>query len=133
MPGYRTTYLRNKELAHACAGTAFTAPTTLYLGLSRSAANVAGSISEPSGGTYARTAVTCNTTNWPARVDGTLLNGVALAIVAAAGSAGTALSMFIADASSGGNVLFSIDLVVPKAVGPGAPDVTFAPGALVLG
>lgn len=133
MPGYRTKYLRNKTLAHSVAGTSFTMPTTLYLGLSASPANVDGGYSEPSGGTYARTAITCNTTNWPARVDGTLLNGVSMAIVAASGSAGTAVSMFIADAASAGNVLFSIDLAAAKPVGPGAPAVTFAPGALVLG
>jgi hypothetical protein len=132
MPGFATDYLKSKQLNQLLAAATFAIPGTLYFGLSTQAANKTGLVTEPSGGTYARTAVTSNSTNWPVRTDGTSLNGTTISINAAAGSAGTALSIFVADASSGGNVLFSID-IAPAAVGPGASAVTFAAGAIRLG
>lgn len=62
---------------------------------------------EPSGGAYARVAVTPNTTNWPNASGGnpaTSQNGAAITFPQSTGAWGYIAGILISDASSGGNV-----------------------------
>jgi hypothetical protein len=80
-----------------------TAPTTHYIGLSTTTpTNTGTNVTEPSGGSYARVAVTNNATNWPAASARAKSNGVAITFPVASASWGTATHFVIYDASSGG-------------------------------
>ena len=72
------TYLENAVLNHLFRGQAYTAPSTLYLGVSKSAPNEAGTgFTEPSAPSYARYEITSNTTNWTEPTTGSLSNSSA--------------------------------------------------------
>ncbi len=104
--GSFTNYLENRTLDHFFGATASTAPATLYIGFSTTTINDDGTgITEPVGNNYSRIAVTNNATNFPAASAGSKSNGVAFVSAVASGSWGTLTHAFIADASSGGNVL----------------------------
>lgn len=103
-------YLEKKILDEVFGGTAFSAPGTLYIGLSTTTiTNAGGNITEPSGNGYARKAVTNDTNNWNTAITesnkGKKTNKVAFEFAQATGSWGTITDWFIADASSGGNIL----------------------------
>lgn len=122
-------YLENKILDHLFGGTTYTAPSTLYIGLCQSVSEDGTIVGEPSGGGYARVAVSNNTTNWPNASDGTKSNGTIIEFPEATANWGTMYYGFIADAASGGNVLAYFALEVPKTIEAG--DVPFiAPGDL---
>jgi hypothetical protein len=133
MPGFFTDYANNKMLDAVVGSAAIGAPATFYVGLSQNAANKAGSLSEPSGGSYARVAITNNLTNWPAAVSGAKSNATAVTFAAPTGSWGTVTSLFLADASSGGNVWAMSDLTVPKTLGTGSQAPVLAIGAFFVG
>jgi hypothetical protein len=59
-------YWSQKLLNQMFGGTAFTFPTSLYFGLFSVAPTATTAGTEASGTSYARVAVVCNTTNWPA-------------------------------------------------------------------
>lgn len=105
-----TNYLDNKVLDHVWGKTTYTGASTVYFGLSTSAANKTGTVSEPSGNNYARVSVTNNTTNFPNASNGGKSTGSTVTFGAPSGSWGTIKSVFIADASSGGNVLVMADI-----------------------
>lgn len=103
-------YLENKVLDHILnsPGAAYTAPTTLYLGLftntsGNAAANLeAGTLTdEVSGGSYARKAVT-----FGAASSGTCATDATVTFDAATGNWGTITHIAVMDASTSGNVLF---------------------------
>jgi hypothetical protein len=106
-------YLAQTLLNLVFGDTAYTVPGTLYVGLStttitRSGGSVSG-VTEPSGGGYARVAVTNNTTNWSnatAATPSVKANAVAITFPQATASWGTVTDMFIADAATGGNILW---------------------------
>lgn len=88
---------------------AFTPVTTMYVGLSTTNPGADGSgITEPSGGAYARVAVTNNNTNWVLDSGGAALvdNGTQISFPESTASWGTITHIFIADALSGGNILY---------------------------
>lgn len=65
-----TNYTDGKILDQIFGGTAWSPPATLYFGLSTTTIYADGTgITEPSGGLYARVAVTNNVTNFPANAD----------------------------------------------------------------
>lgn len=128
--GSFTDYLENRTLDHFFGGVASTPPATLYVGLSTSTiTDAGGNITEPSGNGYARVAVTNNATNFPAASGGAKSNGTAITFPQASGSWGTVIDFFIADASSGGNILGYGTLTVSKAVTSG-DTLSFAIGEL---
>lgn len=114
-------FLENELLDHVWGGAAYSAPATIYVGLSTTAPNDDGTnITEPSGGAgYTRVAVTNNLTNWPAAVGGAKANGVAIDFNQATGSWGTVSHFFCADAASGGNILGSGVLSTSKTIDTG--------------
>lgn len=115
-------YLEKKILDEVFGATAFSAPATLYIGLSTTTiTNAGGNITEPSGNGYARKSVTNDTNNWNTAITesskGKKTNKVAFEFAKATGSWGTITDWFIADASTGGNVLAWGALGASKAVG----------------
>ena len=130
--GLSTNYLAHKLLDLVYGGQAFTAPASLYVGLSLQAERSDGVVTEPTGGSYARVAVTNDLTKFPAAANRQKANAALIQFPAPTGAWGTILSFFIADASSGGNVLVMANLATPIAVASGAPAPKFAIGALLI-
>lgn len=126
-----TNYLDNKIMDHVFGKTTYTAPTTFYFGLSTSAANKTGTVVEPSGNNYSRVSVTNNTTNFANASNGTKSTGADVVFTAPSGSWGTIKSVFIADASSSGNVLVMAD-VTAVTIDGSSPTPTFASGAFSI-
>jgi len=120
MAGSFTDYLENKVLNHIFGVTAFSAPASLYVGLSTSTIADAGTgITEPSGNSYARVAVTNNGTSWTTSTTGVISNKNILSFPEATGSWGTVTYSFVSDSLSGGNILFYGSLNTSKAVTAG--------------
>lgn len=101
-------YLENKVLDHVLTATAYTAPTTRYVGLftntsGSAAANLeAGTLTdEVSGGSYARQTVT-----FAAAVNGTSATNATVTFPTATAAWGTITHVAVLDAATGGNVLF---------------------------
>lgn len=116
-----TDFLENELLDHVWGAAAYSAPATLYVGLSTTTpADDGTNITEPSGGAaYARVAKTNNLTNWPAAVSGLKENGTTVDFPTATGAWGTVTHFFISDAASGGNILASGALTTPKTIDNG--------------
>lgn len=126
-----TDYLENRVLDHVFGGADFSRPATLYIGLCTGVSESGTVTGEPSGGSYARVAVTNNTTNFPPASGGTKVNGEVIAFPEATASWGTLDKVFIADSSTGGNVLAYGSLTVAKTVGVGDTP-KFNAGALTI-
>lgn len=140
MAGSKSDYLEAAILNYILGGVAFTPPTNtnpVYVALSTAAysdAATGASMSEVTGGSYARVAVTNNTTNWPNATGtspATKSNGTAITFTAATASWGTVTSFYICDALSGGNVYYGGDLTTAKAIGSG-DTATFAAAAITI-
>ena len=128
--GSFTDYLEDKLVSLVFGAAAFSAPANLFIGLSSSSiTDSGGNITEPVGNGYARKSVTNNATNFPLSSGGAGSNGTQISFNTATGSWGTVVDFFIADASSGGNVLAYGTLGTPKAIGNG-DTASFAAGAL---
>ncbi len=102
-------YLEAKWLDHTFGNTAYSAPATVYVGLFTVLPVDAGTGgTEVSGGSYARVAVTNNTTNWPNASAGnptTKSNGAIFTFPTATADWGTVVGLGIFDASTSGNLL----------------------------
>lgn len=143
MAGSKSNYLSKKVLDHVLGNAAYTAPTTVYVGLWKSTATLADDSSgtltgEPSGGAYARVSVTNNATNWPNSTGSTTAlkqNGNSIAWATATTNwtgTGETISQFaLLDAASSGNILFWGTLTTPKAIGSG-DTASFSAGALSI-
>lgn len=137
MAGSKSDYCEAATLNLWLGATAVTAPATVYIALSTAAysdAATGSSMTEVSGGAYARVAVTNNTTNWPAATGtspATKSNGTAFTFPTATASWGTILSFYIVDAASGGNVLYGGDLTTSKAIASG-DTATFAASSITV-
>ena len=120
--------------------TAFTAPT-IYLALSTAPASLSAP-TEPSGGGYARVATTA--ASWtlnplaayamygPPGTTGVISNAAALTFAAPSGGWGTLQSVYLMDAATGGNVLGSANLTIPRTINSGSGARSFAVGSLWL-
>lgn len=130
--GSFTDFAENEVLDQLFGAQAYTAPATLYFGLSTSTVADDGSnITEPSGNNYSRVAVTNNKTNFSVSSGGSVQNDAAISFPQASGSWGTITDFFISDASSGGNILAYGALDASKAVGDG-DTLSFAIGDLTI-
>jgi hypothetical protein len=128
--GSFTDYLENKLLDHVWGNTAYTAPATLYISLSTTTiADDGTNQTEPSGGAYARVAVTNNTTNWPNASGGAKANGAAITFPTATASWGTVIDFAIMDAATVGNMLGYGTLTTSKTIDSG-DTASFAIGDL---
>ncbi len=132
MPGFLTDLVNNKVLDCFFGGAAIAPPPSLYVGLSLIKAYKGGYVSEPSGGAYARVAVANDLAHFPAATSGTKSNASAVTFPAPTSAWGSILSIFVADAPTGGNVLAMADLPASKTINNGDPAPTIAVNALYL-
>ena len=93
-------YLETEILDHVFAGAAYTAPTTKYLALFTAVADgETGSVTEVSGGGYARQTVAFTTSG------NTTSNNAAVEYPTATANYGTVTHVAVFDASSSGNMM----------------------------
>jgi hypothetical protein len=107
-------YLENALINATLRNTAFTSPTTVYVGLYTTDPTDANTGTEVSGGSYTRKAVT-----FGAPSNGVSTNSAAVTFDAATASWGTVAFMGLLDASTGGNLLYHGALTASKTVGSG--------------
>ena len=110
MSNYLETALINATLRN----TSYTSPATVYVGLHTADPTDAGSGTEVSGGSYARTSVT-----FGAPSNGTSTNSAAVEFPQATGNWGTVSHIGIWDASSTGNLLYHTALDTSKTIETG--------------
>lgn len=113
-------------------GAALGAPATLYFALFTVAPTDAGGGTEVTGGSYARVAVTANTTNFGAASGGSpssTSNLTAITFPAPTANWGTVVAMAIMSASSGGTMWRWVNLTTPKTINNGDAAPSFAIGA----
>ena len=132
MPGFLTDLVNNKVLDCFFGGSAIDPPRVLHVGLSLARAYKGGFVSEPSGGSYARVEVANDPTRFPPALAGTKSNATAITFPAPTAAWGPILSVFVADAPTGGNVLAMADLPSARDVGAEDPAPTIAVNALFL-
>lgn len=106
-------YLETKVLDHVFGGTAYTAPTTLYLALFTSNPDEDGSGTEVSGGAYARQTVAFNISG------NTANNTAAIEYATATASYGTVSHVGIYDALTSGNLIAYAALTSSKTIDTG--------------
>jgi hypothetical protein len=107
-------YLEDALINATLRNTSYTSPTTVYVGLFTSDPTDAGSGTEVSGGSYARTAVT-----FGAPSNGTSLNSAAVEFPQATGNWGTVGWIGIHDAATSGNLMYHTALDVSKTISTG--------------
>lgn len=126
-------YLENELLDHVFGNASYSAPATLYVGLSTTAISSDGTgITEPSGNNYSRVAVTNNSTNFPAASASLKSNGTKFTFAAPSGSWGTISHAFISDASSSGNMLGYSSLTSARVIDATTIPVEFDIGNLQI-
>ncbi len=137
--GFWRDYATNKlnDLIHK--GTAFAAPAGLWLGLSSSRASRAGTLTELSSGSspgYTRKSLVA--ADWTLSANGLTQNATLIEFAANSGGSDwvRAYTVFLVDASTGGNILWCAALS-PDASGDGqavqpGKKLSFAIGALVI-
>ncbi len=127
LAGGKSDYLEAKVKNEAFGAVAFAAPATLYFGLwgtagSLTDASHGGTAGEVSGGSYARVAVTNNTTNFATVTTAAKVNSTAVSWPTATAdwnAAATINQLGVLDGNagtSGDNLLVWADLTVPKAI-----------------
>ena len=107
-------YLENALINAVLRNTSYTSPTTVYVGLFTSDPTDAGTGTEVSGGSYARTSVTM-----AAPSDGVSSSSADVEFPQATASWGTVSHVGIYDASTAGNLLFHTALDTSKAIASG--------------
>jgi hypothetical protein len=132
MPGFLTDLVNNRVLDCFFGGVAIVPPSTLYVGLSLTRAYKGGYVAEPAGGSYARVAVPNDLTRFQEASFGSKANAEAITFPAPSAAWGSILSVFIADAAEGGNVLAMADLPSPRTIDASDPAPTIAVDALLL-
>lgn len=117
MPGSKTKYLAQAVLAHVLGGTTYTRPSTVYFVLSATAFDPAATGSAcnelSSTGGYTRISATNNTTTWStatAAVPSEKHNAIDIVFTTATANwPDDPMSIYVADASSAGNLLYGAD------------------------
>ena len=108
-------YLETKVLNHVFGATAYTAPATMYLALFTAVSDgEAGTVTEVSGGGYAR-----QTVAFTATAGNTISNTSAVEFPTATASYGTVTHVGVYDASTGGNLMVYASLTTSKAIDTG--------------
>ena len=108
-----TNFLETEILDHVFAGAAYTAPSTLYLGLFTSAPGETGGGTELSGSAYVRKAIAFTTSG------DTTSNNAAVEFPTATGSWGTVTHIGVFDALTSGNLMVYATLTASKTVASG--------------
>lgn len=107
-------YLENALINATLRNTAYTSPTTVYVGLYTTDPTDADTGTEVSGNGYARQSVT-----FSAPSNGATSNSAAVEFPQATGSWGTVAYIGLRDASSGGNLLYHTPLDASKTIATG--------------
>lgn len=107
-------YLENKILDHVLGTTAYTAPSTVYIGLATASFADDNSGTELSGNNYSRVSAA-----FDAAASGATDNTSAIEFAAATGSWGTVSHFGVFDQSSGGNLLIHGAFTTGKAIASG--------------
>jgi len=107
-------YLENALINAVLRNTSYTSPTTIYIGLFTSDPTDAGSGTEVTGGSYARTSAT-----FGAPSNGVSVTTADVTFPTATASWGTVGWIGIHDASTSGNLLFHTPLDVSKTIDAG--------------
>lgn len=107
-------YLENKFLDHILGTTAYTMPTTVYVGLATASFGEDGSGTELSGSGYAR-----KSSSFSAAASGTTSNSAAVEFPAATGSWGDVSHFGIFDALTSGNLLIHGSFSSTKTIAQG--------------
>lgn len=128
-----TNYLENKLIDHIFRTSSYTKPSTLYVGLITTITDAeAGTVTEVSGGSYARIARNPLDANWAASsTNGTTFNSATIQFPAATADWGTCTHMGIWDAATGGNLLIYSPLVAARTITTGTTP-SFGAGALTF-
>lgn len=130
--GSATNAEENSILKARFGGAADTVPATWYVGLSTTTPTDSVGGSEPSGGAYARVAVTNNTTNFPAPTAGSISNGAAITFPAPTANWGTVTHFELFDAATAGNRCYWGALGTARTINNGDSAPSFAVGALTI-
>jgi hypothetical protein len=107
-------YLENALINATLRNTAYTSPTTVYLGLYTTDPTDADAGTEVTGNGYARQSIT-----FGAPSNGVSTNSAAIEFPQATGSWGTVAYVGIRDASTGGNLLYHTALDASKTIATG--------------
>jgi len=132
MPSGLSDFFEDAVLARLFGGVALTVPGTYHIGLwtaTLSDASTGSTAGEPSGGSYARAAVTNSGANWDAVSGGATANTNLIAFPMATASWGTVTYVGICDASTAGNMIAYAQLNSPVTVSQ-YDTVLFQPGDL---
>lgn len=127
-------YAEGQVLNHIFRTTGFTKPTSIYVGLMTAVTDgEAGTITEVTGGSYARVAVAPLDANWSAPVagNGTTSNVAAVTFPAATADWGIATHFGIFDAATLGNLLIYAPLTAARTITNGSTP-SFGAGALTF-
>lgn len=127
-------YLEAKILDYVFGAQAFSAPATIYAALFTAAPTDAGGGTEVTGGSYARVAITNNSTNFPNSTGTsptTKQNGTQITFPTATANWGTCVALGLFDNSSGGNLLAWTPLTGTSYTftATGSSDEFWAPGS----
>lgn len=133
-------YLENKLVDQIFRGTAYTFPTTLYVGLLTAAPSDSGGGTEVSGGSYARASIAASLANFAGTqgagttvastgTGGATSNNTAITFATPSATWGTVTHFGIYDAASAGNLLFWGALTISKTINQ-ADTVTFPAASL---
>lgn len=138
-----TNYLENKLIDWLFRGKSFTPPATWYVGLMTAVSDgEASTLTEVSGGSYARASLASSTANWAATnsagsttdpssgTGGTTSNNSAITFPAPTANWGVVTHFGLFDASNGGNALFTTALTASKTINNGDAAPSFQAGAL---
>lgn len=111
-----TNYLEDKVLEHVFGGNAYTAPSTLYIGLFTAAPSDTGGGTEVSGGSYARKSATFTVSGTnPTQAS----NSADIDFPTATASWGTVTHIGVYDALTGGNLLAYASATTSKTITSG--------------
>lgn len=133
-------YLENKVIDYVFRGQAFTAPTTMYVGLLTSAPSDTGGGTEVSGGSYARVSVASSLANWAGTqgagsttassgTSGTTSNNNVISFPTPTANWGVITHVALYDASSSGNLIIYGALTTAKTVNNGDSAPSFQAAA----
>lgn len=141
LAGPITDYAENKTLDALIRGQTLGAPVTWYLGLTTDACTDAGAGTEPSGGSYARVAVSASLANWAGTqsagsttassgTGGTTSNNATISWPASTAAWGTLVAVRWYDAASAGNPWLCLPLSSSLNVSAAGFTVSFSAGQL---
>lgn len=139
--GALTDYAENKSLDALLRGQSLGAPATWYIGLTNDTCTDAGSGTEPSGGAYARVAVTAALADWAGTqgagttvassgTSGTTSNNATITFPESTAAWGNLQAVRWYDASTAGNAWICINLTAPFNVSAAGVTVRFTVGTL---